>query len=90
MRATGGTRLRRLIAQRKTHHRFVNTTPNPNATKKSNGELVGPPPPLLPPPLGGAEVTAGLGETELPGTPVSVVEVIMASWRPDRHHSHEC
>jgi hypothetical protein len=24
------------------YHKFVNTTPNPNATKKSRGELVGP------------------------------------------------
>jgi hypothetical protein len=35
------------------YHRFVKTTPKPNATKKSNGELVGPPPgglllPVLP------------------------------------------
>jgi hypothetical protein len=29
-------------------HKFVKTTPNPKATKKSSGELVGPPPPLLP------------------------------------------
>jgi hypothetical protein len=28
-----------------TNHKFVNTTPKPNATKNSNGELVGPPPP---------------------------------------------
>ena len=33
-----------------TYHRLVNTTPNPKATKKSNGELVGPLP-LLPPEL---------------------------------------
>lgn len=26
-------------------HRFVKTTPKPRATKKSKGELVGPPPP---------------------------------------------
>lgn len=42
-----------------TYHRLVKTTPKPNATKKSNGELVGPPPPL-PPELvvgpGGADV----------------------------------
>jgi hypothetical protein len=25
-----------------THHKFVNTTPKPNATKNSRGELVGP------------------------------------------------
>jgi hypothetical protein len=35
-----------------TYHRFVNTTPNPRATKNSSGELVGPPllplPPLVP------------------------------------------
>jgi hypothetical protein len=29
------------------YHKFVNTTPNPRATKKSSGELVGPPPPPL-------------------------------------------
>lgn len=40
-----------------THHKFVKTTPNPNATKKSSGELVGPPPPLL---LGGDVVAAGM------------------------------
>ncbi len=33
-----------------TYHKLVNTTPNPKATKKSNGELVGPLP-LLPPEL---------------------------------------
>ena len=33
-----------------THHKFVKTTPNPRATKKSKGELVGPVAPL--PPLG--------------------------------------
>ncbi len=27
-----------------TYHRLVKTTPNPKATKKSKGELVGPPP----------------------------------------------
>lgn len=26
----------------------MKTTPNPKATKKSSGELVGPPPPVLP------------------------------------------
>jgi hypothetical protein len=34
----------------------VNTTPKPKATKKSKGELVGPPPP---PPLGAELVAAG-------------------------------
>ena len=28
-----------------TYQRLVKTTPNPRATKKSRGELVGPPPP---------------------------------------------
>ena len=32
-----------------TDHKFVKTTPNPRATKKSNGELLGPPPPPLSP-----------------------------------------
>jgi hypothetical protein len=27
------------------YHKFVKTTPNPRATKKSSGELLGPPPP---------------------------------------------
>ncbi len=35
----------------------MKTTPKPNATKKSSGELVGPPPP--PPPVGGVEDAAG-------------------------------
>ena len=35
----------------------MKTTPNPNATKKRRGELVGPPPPLLP--LAGELVAAG-------------------------------
>lgn len=29
------------------YHRFVKTTPKPNATKNSSGELVGPPDPEL-------------------------------------------
>ena len=29
------------------YHRLVKTTPKPRATKKSSGELVGPPPPLF-------------------------------------------
>ncbi len=33
-----------------TYHKLVNTTPNPNATKNSRGELVGPLPPPPPPP----------------------------------------
>lgn len=33
-----------------TYHKFVNTTPKPNATKNSSGELVGPPPPPFEPP----------------------------------------
>lgn len=38
-----------------THHRLVNTTPNPRATKKSKGELVG----LLLRSPGGVVVEAG-------------------------------
>lgn len=65
---------RSLFAQ--TYHKFVKTTPKPNATKNNNGELVGPPPP--PVPLGGAEVAAGLGEIELLGMPERVVDDMMA------------
>lgn len=46
-----------------TYHRFVNTTPNPKATKKSNGELVGPlvllPPELVVGPGGADDVEVG-------------------------------
>lgn len=52
-----------------TYHKLVKTTPNPKATKNSNGELVGPPPPppppLLLPPL--LDVVAG-------GTPIVSVD----------------
>src|SRR3954453_16797522 len=49
------------------YHRFVKTTPKPNATKKSNGELVGPlPPGGVPPLLAGCktpvEEDIGVGE----------------------------
>lgn len=44
-----------------TYHKFVKTTPNPNATKNNNGELVGPPPP--PPPPDGVAVGEGEGTT---------------------------
>jgi len=40
----------------------VKTTPNPRATKKSSGELVGP---ELPPPPLWAEVVAACGATEV-------------------------
>lgn len=48
-----------------TYHRFVNTTPNPRATKKSKGELVGPlplfpgPPKLVVGPGGAEDVEVG-------------------------------
>jgi hypothetical protein len=35
---------RRDLSVRRAYHRFVKTTPKPRATKKSSGELVGPPP----------------------------------------------
>ena len=50
-----------------THHRFVNTTPNPSATKNNNGELVGPFPPLDAGelvPLGAADVVDGADDRE--------------------------
>ena len=39
------------ILQSRAHHRFVNTTPNPRATKKRSGLLVGPSLLLLFPPV---------------------------------------
>lgn len=41
-----------------TYHRLVNTTPNPRATKKRRGELVGPPPPPFESPVGVAVADA--------------------------------
>lgn len=50
-----------------TYHKFVNTTPKPKATKKSNGEL-GPPPPSERPELvaaaGDVDVTEAIAEVE--------------------------
>jgi len=57
-------------------HKFVKTTPKPRATKKSRGELVGPP---LPPSLllgGCVDVGAGLKAT--------VLEMVM------RHYCSMC
>lgn len=48
-----------------THHRFVKTTPKPSATKKSKGELVGPPPPEL-----AADVVAA-------GAGIAVLELVV-------------
>ena len=45
----------------RTYHKLVKTTPKPRATKKSKGELVGPPPPP-PPPLLGVGGGGGAGE----------------------------
>lgn len=53
------------------YHRFVKTTPKPSATKKSNGELVGPPPPEL----GTAEEAAGGAIEVLEGAVVDAAEV---------------
>ena len=58
-----------------TYHKFVKTTPNPNATMINNGELVGPPPPP-PPPLD--DVGVGVGELTTCG-----VEVESGSTRED-------
>lgn len=62
----------RIRMRRETYHRFVNTTPKPKATKKSKGELVGPPPPEL----GAADDDAvGEGITVLEGIWVVAAEV---------------
>lgn len=56
------------------HHRFVKTTPKPNATKNSKGELVGPPPPDS-----GDGVGDGGGEGDDDGAADSDVEDIGGS-----------
>lgn len=62
-----------------TYHRLVKTTPKPNATKNSKGELVGPPPP--PPPVLEAVGAAALavGGTALL---IELVELISAKLEP--------
>lgn len=57
---------------REVYHRFVKTTPKPSATKKSKGELVGPPPPEL---LGALDVAAGGATAVLEGIAVDAAEV---------------
>ena len=58
---------------REPYHRFVKTTPKPSATKKSKGELVGPPPP--PPELGTVDVAAGGATAVLEGIEVDAADV---------------
>ena len=61
-----------------THHRFVNTTPKPRATKKSRGELVGPPdPPPLPPEF-------EVGDVEGTLTAVEVAMIALVDEGPER------
>ena len=57
-----------------TYHRFVKTTPKPSATKKSKGELVGPPPP----PLAGDDVAAG-ATVVLEGSVLDAAEVAIST-----------
>ena len=59
-----------------TYHRFVKTTPKPRATKKSKGELVGPPPPLE---LGTDDVDAGGATAVLEGNVVGDAEVVISA-----------
>ena len=56
-----------------THHRFVNTTPKPKATKNSSGELVGPPPPPPPPP---PEFEVGDGVGMLEAVEVAMIALV--------------
>lgn len=49
----------------------MKTTPKPSATKKSKGELVGPPPPEV----GAAEVAAGGPTVVLEGAMVAAAEL---------------
>ena len=60
---------------RATYHKFVKTTPKPKATKKSSGELVGPPPPLE----AWAEVVAAGGAIEVEDGAMVLAEV---EWEP--------
>jgi hypothetical protein len=66
------------------HQRFVKTTPKPNATKNSRGELLPPPPP--PPPdadedvLGAGEVVDCGGGMVLEGVGVEVTSALVVSW----------
>lgn len=64
---------------RETYHRFVKTTPKPSATKKSKGELVGPPPPEL----GTDDVAAGGATALLEGIVVVAAEVAINCCRLD-------
>ena len=62
---------------REPYHRFVKTTPKPSATKKSKGELVGPPPPEL----GAADVaavgaTAVLESIEVDAADVAIIATV--------------
>lgn len=57
----------------KPYHKFVKTTPNPRATKKSSGELVGPP--LLLPLLDAALVVA-LAMAELVAVAADIVAIV--------------
>ena len=58
-----------------THHKFVNTTPKPNATKKSRGELVGP--------LAGCVDIAEVGVAEVEEA-VCAVDVLVCAFRARR------
>lgn len=66
----------------------MNTTPKPNATKNSKGELVGPPPPPLPVDVGAAAALAVGGVFKL------ICEVVEVISKDDRQlvaaNSQEC
>jgi hypothetical protein len=53
---SGRKGLHQKTREKKTYHKFVNTTPKPNATKNKSGELVGPLDGLFPP------VKVGVGD----------------------------
>lgn len=64
-----------IFTQGEMYHKLVKTTPNPNATKKSNGELVGPG--LPPPPAGAEDVAAGGPEVDVEDIVPDIDEVMM-------------
>jgi hypothetical protein len=59
-------------SSREMYHRLVNTTPNPRATKNSNGEFVGPEP------VCGAPLSVGDGVDDVVDVLVMVEDVVVA------------
>jgi len=63
------------------YHKFVKTTPNPNATKNRRGELVGPPL-LVDVAVGVADVTVALCSEESWELAERILEVLVGVFDP--------